>query len=127
MPTHLVGVTAGLGRNAGADLSALANIGKAVKLNASGEIILCVATDVDMVGVLENNPAQGKTATVAIDDRPMARAGAAYAINALLTTNAAGEFIAATTGQAVLARAMEAATGAGELRQVRIHRSPVAP
>lgn len=48
------------------------------------------------------------------------RAGAAFALDALLATDAAGKFVTATTGQNVTARALQAATAADQLLPARL-------
>lgn len=62
--------------------------------------------------------------TISIADRPgeivEARAGAAFALDALLTTDATGRLVTATTGQLVTAIAKQAATAVDQLVPVEV-------
>lgn len=49
---------------AGADLSAAGNQYKFVKLNTSGQIVLCAAVTDNPIGILQNTPASGQPAEV---------------------------------------------------------------
>lgn len=90
---------------AGADLSAQQH--NLLVINASGQAVLAgAAADVD--GVLFNAPIAGRVAEVAIDGIVKVRAGGAFAAGANLTSNASGQAVAATTGQAVFGKALEA-------------------
>lgn len=96
---------------------------RGVKRTATG-VVLCGAADAAFLGILQDNPALGRTATVKAGGRSKAVAGAAIAINALLTTDAAARFVTATTGQRVHARALESASGSGVLLAVSILPGP---
>jgi hypothetical protein len=93
---------------------------RAVKLDASGNVVLCGAADLDFAGILQNDPAVGETATVKVRNVSKAVAGGAIAINDELTTDAAGRLVAATTGQIIVARPMAAASGTGVVIPVEI-------
>src|SRR3954466_13157875 len=86
-------------RRAGADLSATSAQYKFVKLNSSGDVILCAATTDIPIGVLQNKPKQNQAATVAIGGVTKCQAGATIAAAALVGTTAAGLAQTAATGQ----------------------------
>ncbi len=75
------------------------------------------------IGIAAQNQ-QRAGATVPIVDRAgeevLAEAGAAFALDALLTSDANGRLITATTGQNVVAIARQAATLLGDLVNVEI-------
>ncbi len=100
------------GFRAGADLSEETNRYKAVKLDASGNVILCVANDFGFIGFLQNTPENGAPAEVAgLGGGSLAISGGAIDEGALLTTDANGDLIAIATGQtrAAVARAVPSA------------------
>lgn len=81
-----------LSLKAGADLSAATAQYKAVKLDASGDAILCAATTDKPLGVLQNTPASGGTAEVLVAGVTKVRSDAALAIGDQIGTAADGEF-----------------------------------
>lgn len=103
---------------------------KAVMYNSDGNIVL--ANDAaKAVGVLLSDTNQtnvsgtltatkGSEATILIKNIGLLEAGAAIAKGDLVTINAKGQGVPATSGQFVFGRAFTAANAAGELVQVRI-------
>ncbi len=83
---------------------------RGVKRTATG-IVLCGAADVDFLGILQDDPALGQAGTVKTSGASKAVAGANIAITDELTTDNAGRLVAATTGQVIVARPLEANTG----------------
>lgn len=98
---------------------------RAVKRTATG-VVLCGANEANPLGILQNDPALNQGATVMTDDTSKAIAGAAVAVNAKLTSDAAGRLVTATTGQFVIATALEAAAASGDQFSVRIRIGGVA-
>lgn len=86
---------------------------RAVKLTTSDTVVLCGAADLDFAGVLQDTPAAGETATYKVRDASWAIAGAAIILTDELTTDAAGRFVPATTGQFIVGRALSTASGTG--------------
>lgn len=81
---------------AGADLSAAQY--KFVKLNSSGQAVVCSsATDIP-IGVLQNDPASGAEAEVLVIGGTKIIAGAAIAEGAQVGTSTAGKAVALTAG-----------------------------
>lgn len=81
---------------------------------------LCTANDPAFAGIMQDNPAAGRTLTVKTMSSSKAVAGAAFANRANLTTDANGRFVLATVGQRVLARALAPAAALGDIVPVRI-------
>lgn len=101
---------------AGADLS-----GKqfhAVKFNGSAALVAAGDGD-DILGILEDKPKQGEPGTVALAGRPKAKLGGTVAAGDRLAVNANAQFIVATAGKRIVAKAMEAGAS-GEIIQVKI-------
>lgn len=99
---------------AGADLSLLRGIG--IVINSSGQAVAAGA-GVSPDGILDNSPTSGQDARI-IERRGVRQpvlSGAAFAVGAALALNSAGKFITATTGAIIVARATEAASGAGKI------------
>jgi hypothetical protein len=102
--TYLAGeaISRGMGVKRGADQNTV------VKGTAASVNIGVATDDQDTVG-----------RTISVVDTPgeniEVRAGAAFALDALLTTDAAGKFVTATTGQVVTAVAKQAATALDQL------------
>lgn len=92
---------------AGADLSAQQYRG--VKVNTAGALVLGNATDLNQIGVLQNNPGNGQPATVRISGVTKAKAGGTVAAGDRVTTDANGAFVTATTGKQVLGVALTGA------------------
>lgn len=86
---------------------------RGVKFSSTG-VVLCGAADAGFVGVLQNNPALGESATFKHSDGSEAIAGAAIAKGAKVTTDANGRFVTATTGQFVCGVARSAAAASGD-------------
>ena len=95
----------------------------AVSMDADGIKTVATAGDV-AVGLLiaetDDKIAQGDTVTVQIKDIGLWKAGAAVAAGDLLTPDAAGKATKATSGNFVLAQAMEATTAADQVIRVQI-------
>ncbi len=112
------------GLKAGADLSAAANQFKAVKLDASGDVILCDSAGELVFGVLYNKPQLGEAAEVVVGGSPKMQADAAINEMALLGTSADGQFVTITPGVGALenpfAIAKDAVAAAGEIFSGRI-------
>lgn len=87
------------------------------------KIVVCGAND-DSDGVIDEAcDAAGIETTLIIDASPVnVVTGGAYAVDAKLTTDAAGKYVAAAGGQKVAAIAEEASTGADQKRAVRLVR-----
>lgn len=110
-----------------ADLSADgAGMFRGVKFTSTG-FALCGANDVNFVGVLQNDPKLGESGTIKHSDVSKAIAGAAISKGALVTTDAAGRFVTATTGQNVCGRARSAAGGSGEQFALLVNPGRLAP
>lgn len=87
------------------------------------KIVVCGAND-DSDGVIDEPcDAANDEVTLIIDASPInIVTGAAYAVDAKLTTDAAGKYVAAGAGQKVAAIAEEASTGANQKKAVRLVR-----
>ena len=77
--------------------------GKAVNPSAGGRV----------VGVRQNRPKADEATTIVGSGISIVEAGGAITVGALVATNAVGQALVATTGQAVVGRALETASGAG--------------
>lgn len=94
-----------ISRPAASDLSALQY--RFVTTNSAGAIILAGAGAV-VLGVLQNKPLSGEPAAVAIAGVSKVVAGAAYAGDANLVSDANGKAVAAATGDYIRGRALGA-------------------
>lgn len=83
---------------AGADLSAAANQFKLVKLDGSGNAVLCSAVTDVPIGVLQNTPASGDAASIMAVGISKVQGGGALAIGNLIGPNASGQAVAETPG-----------------------------
>lgn len=94
---------------------------RAVKRTATG-VVLCGAADVDFAGILQNDPATGENATYKVRDVSKAVAGGVINANLTeeLTTDADGRLVPATTGQVIVGRPLEGASGSGVLFAMEI-------
>ena len=92
---------------------------RAVKRTATG-IVLCGAADIDFLGILQDDPATGQAGTVKTFGASKAVAGAAIVVTDELTTDAAGRLVPATTGQIIVGRPLEAASGTGVIFAMEI-------
>ena len=87
---------------AGADLSAAANLFKAVKLDTNGDVVLCSAiTDVTF-GILQDLATAGHAVPVAVGGICKAKAGATIAAGAPVACKADGTLQTAATTQYVI-------------------------
>lgn len=108
---------------AAADISA--HQFNAVMYAASGRVNVCSnGAAHNYVGVLANKPAAaGRAASVAIEGRYKARAGAAIASYGVpLASNGSGRLIAATSGQIVVGVNLETAAADGQTISVQLAR-----
>ena len=81
---------------AGADLSS--DQYKFVKLNSSGEAVLCAAATDKPIGVLQNAPSSGQEAEVVVSGGTKIKTAAGIAVAALVGTGSAGTADAKTPG-----------------------------
>lgn len=98
----------------------------AVRFDEAGDTILAAAGSNALGLLVATTPAAvavGNDVTVQIKDIGLWTAGAAVAAGAELTPNAAGQAVAAATGNHVLGVALEAATAAGQVIRVQITKS----
>ncbi len=73
------------------------------------------------VGVLQNAPdAVGNAATVGVQGVSRVEAGAAVVVGALVSADATGKAVTATTGERVLGVALEAASATGEIIPIKL-------
>lgn len=77
--------------------------GKAVNPSAGGRV----------VGVRQNRPKADEATTIVHSGISIVEAGGAITAGNLVATNAVGQALVATTGQAVVGRALETASGSG--------------
>lgn len=93
--------------------------GKAVKFDATGNIVLCSTAGEAALGILILQHADevkaGDIVTVQIKDIGKVVAGGAIAPGALVTTDANGKFVTAATGNYVIGQAMGAGVADGFL------------
>lgn len=99
-------------------------LGTGVKAAPGGlpRVVPATAASVS-VGIAEDDQDTiGRTVPIASEPgaKVRGRSGAAFAIDALLTTNAAGKLVAATSGQPVIAISRQAATAADQLVTVQV-------
>jgi hypothetical protein len=104
--------------NAAVDLSAAQF--KAVKITGSRVLNLASTGGEAIHGILQNKPKQGAPCNVAFGGISKALAGAAFSAGAFLMTDTSGRFITATTGNMVVAQALEASAQAGQIVTVRV-------
>lgn len=91
---------------AGEDLSA----GQYHAVGVGGTI---VATPAASIGILQNKPKSGEDGEATFSGRSRYRAGAAVAANAQLTVTTSGWLITATSGTAVVGKALAAVSSGG--------------
>jgi len=101
---------------AAADLSAATN--KAMALTNAG--INVAGAGVAAVGLLTDDPEAGQYGSVQVREQGSWIAGAAFNAGVLLTPDAQGRAVAAAAGDYVLAVALEASGGAGQVVSVEI-------
>lgn len=95
---------------AAADLSAKNY--HALKLNTNGDVVLATAGTDPIIGVLDGETKLGHTADVVFINGAgsfKVKAGAAIAAGALITADASGKAVTATTGDRAFGRALYAA------------------
>lgn len=97
----------------------------AVRRTATG-IALAGAASVDFLGILQDDPDIGEAGTVKVRDVSKAKAGAAIAAGARLTTDATGRLITAAATNPIVGRALEAAAAADDLFAAEINPGGVA-
>lgn len=99
--------------------AAIADVrGKAVKYDASGNVILCATAGEAAIGIgimtNDETTAQGTDVDIQVKEIGLVLTGGAVAKGDELTTDANGKLVKATTdGQYIIAVAMEAAAAAG--------------
>lgn len=112
------------GLAAAADLSAAANLYRAVKLTAANRVNLATVAGEYIFGVLYNKPKSGARAEVVVEGSPKMRAGAAVVVGDLVATDAAGDFVPTVPAVGNLddavAVVLTAAAAAGEIFQGRL-------
>lgn len=97
--------------------------GTAVKRGADANTAVAgTANSVNLGIATDDQPTTGRTFPFAdrAGETVEARAGAAFALDAPLASDAAGKLVTATTGQNVTAWALQAATAADQLVPVKI-------
>lgn len=89
--------------------------------NVAGAGTVCGTLGERAVGVKQNTPKSGEAMTIMADGVSMIEAGAALAtIGTLVTTDANGRAVAATTGNYILGETQEVASGAGIVIAVKL-------
>jgi hypothetical protein len=80
-----------------------------LELNSSGEVVRANAATDNIVGVLQNKPRSGASATVGVSGVSKVKLGGTVAIGDAITTDSAGKGIATTTsGNTIAGRALAA-------------------
>lgn len=107
--------------------------GLAVKLDSSGtttgtarRVVTCGAGQASL-GAIINHPAAGQTAEVLQQGITRVVAGAAFSINAELASDSAGKYVAAASGDRIIAVANESASGADVMAEVELVRGSIKP
>ena len=82
------------------------------------------ATDLNIIGVLQNKPQAGEFATVADGGTSKVVAGGSVSVGNPVTTNGSGRAVAVSSGtnQVVIGTALDAATADGDVISVRLTR-----
>lgn len=110
------------GLKAGADLSARQFY--AVKLDSSGDVVLCSAVTDQPIGILQNNPKSGMEAHVMAVGISKVSSDAALAINDRIGTSSDGQLVAKTIGtditHYVIGRVLIASTAANGIATATI-------
>lgn len=83
-----------------------------VDVNSAGKAALPTLAG-PVVGVRQNKPKANEATTIVHDGISIVEAGGAITLGGLVTTDATGRAVAATTGQISAGRALETASGAG--------------
>lgn len=117
-----INTSATIVRPAGAEMTDA--IGKAVKFDASGNVVLASTAGEAAIGIVLLTNAdtikKGEDVDVQIKEIGKAKVGAAVSAGAELAVEADGTLITATAGQYVVATALDAATKAGQIINVQI-------
>jgi hypothetical protein len=102
---------------AGADLSSAQY--RLIKMaSTAGEVIAAAAGTDDIVGVLQNDPADGEVALIGVGGVMKAQAQASLSVGDWLTSDSTGRLTATTTdGDVVVGTALEASVTAGDIVQ----------
>ena len=93
---------------------------RCVRRTATGFALVGAANAANVLGILQDNPRLGEGGTIKVRDVSKAVIGAAVAVDALLTTDAQSRLVTATTGQNVVARALEAGGTVNQLISVEL-------
>jgi hypothetical protein len=105
--------------NAGADLSAAANIYKFVEGNQNSVTLANADTDIIM-GVLESQGIQGQAVSIAVEGVAKVRVSAVMAAETLVTADTDGRARAAVSGDRYRGVLMEASTAINDIVAVRL-------
>jgi hypothetical protein len=105
--------------NAGADLSAPANIYKFVEGNQNSVTLANADTDIIM-GVLESLGIQGQAVSIAVEGVAKVRVSAVMAAETLVTADTDGRARAAVSGDRYRGVLMEASTAINDIVAVRL-------
>jgi hypothetical protein len=105
--------------NAGADLSAAANIYKFVEGNQNSVTLANADTDIIM-GVLESLGIQGQAVSIAVEGVAKVRVSAVMAAETLVTADTDGRARAAVSGDRYRGVLMEASTAINDIVAVRL-------
>ncbi|CAB4122315.1 Bacteriophage VT1-Sakai, H0018 [uncultured Caudovirales phage] len=89
---------------AAADLSAKQFL--VVKADSAGKAALAGASDTNQIGIVQNKPTAGQTATIRFAGVSKAAAGGTIAAGGAVTSDSAGKVIAATTGKQIIGTAL---------------------
>jgi|JI10StandDraft_1071094.scaffolds.fasta_scaffold00467_86 hypothetical protein len=100
--------------DAGADLSALQY--HFVKLNSSGQVVAIAATTDQAIGILQNKPGAGESATVWMAGISKYKTSAAIAAGAVVGVSANGRGVGAATKS--VGQALDTTTGADQLGSI---------
>lgn len=85
------------------------------QLGANRCSIGSLATDVNLIGVLQNVPQNDEAATICSIGASKVVAGASATVGALFTTNGSGRAIATTSGAVIVGRFLEAPGADGDI------------
>jgi hypothetical protein len=110
-----------ISRVAGADLSSAQF--KFVESNSSGTVTVTNAAGEYVLGVLQNNPASGQAATVAVGGISKVVLGGTVSINDSIATDNAGKAVAASTGNKIVGIAIKGGAS-GEIGSVLLRPAP---
>lgn len=90
-------------------------------VTSDGDEVTSTGAGEAATGVLWNDPASGRAASVVRGGEPMIYAGAAIAVGAEIASDAAGKAVTATSGDVILGEARTAAGGADEMVQITFY------